>query len=334
MGIEMFFGVAVVAALVGASASLLGIVLKDYWFSRSFERWKQRYALEQIYQRIRTPLSLAANELVRRLDEIIKNYPTVYLSQSVLASTPEKQLQNSIDDPYFRRHKLLSTCYRLSAFLGWIELFRQDVTFLNPSSTRHTQALSQAIEAIRCDLADGQINNADDWLEWRDTLVFREELRAIGESMLCEYGSIRTVMGFCRFSSQLESSEKNPVKRWSPVVLNFLIDQQAGGKDFRLVRLRRLVIHLNELEAPLGQRHQMKLSFPEKMVRCVSLRTRRRIRKLRKFSSRIYKASPGATSPYFAPARPAIATSRTKQPRCRRRSPRRLRRDRELRSRY
>lgn len=262
MGIEMFFGVAVVAALVGASATLLGIFLKDYWFSRSFERWKQRNALEQIYQRIRTPLSLAANELVRRLHEIIENYPTVYLSQSVLASTAGKQLHNSIDDPYFRRHKLVSTCFRLNAFLGWIELFRQEVTFLNPSGTQHTQALSQAIEAIRCDLADGQINEADDWLEWRDTLVFREELRAIGESMLCEQGSTRTVLGFCRFTGQLESSEKNSVKRWSPVVFNFLLDQQAGGKDFRLVRLQRLAAHLSELIALLE--NGTKRSLPSK----------------------------------------------------------------------
>ena len=31
-------------------------------------------------------------------------------------------------------------------------------------------------------LADGEINTARDWRKWRDTLVFREELRAIGES--------------------------------------------------------------------------------------------------------------------------------------------------------
>ncbi|TDR41093.1 hypothetical protein DFR29_1115 [Tahibacter aquaticus] len=33
MGSEKFFGVAVVAALVGALACLLGTFLKDYWFS-------------------------------------------------------------------------------------------------------------------------------------------------------------------------------------------------------------------------------------------------------------------------------------------------------------
>lgn len=247
MDTEKILGLSVLAAAVGAVSTLLSVAIKDYWFSRSFEKWKQRNALIQIYERIRIPLSLAACELASRLAEIVQHYPTVYLSSAVLDSKPGKQIHNSTDDPYFRRHKLVSTCYRLSAVLGWIELFRQEATFLNPSSSTKTRLLAKALEELRIDLADGQIIEAEDWEQWRDTLVFREELRAIGESMLCAQGQGRVVMGYCRFIDLLESGQANPVARWSPVVFNFLLDQQSDGKDFRRVRMERLIAHLIDL---------------------------------------------------------------------------------------
>jgi hypothetical protein len=247
LDLKTWLGLTVLGAIISTLGSLFGVVLKEYFFSRSFERWKQRQTLEQLYQKYRDPLLLSARELASRTDEILKHFPTVYLSDTVLASHPEKQVANSIHDPYFQRYKLLSTAYRLSAFMAWVELYRQELTFLHPGDNQHALALERVVGLIRSDFADGQLNDAEDWDKWRDTLVFREELRAIGESLLEARGSTRTVMGYGRYCENLESTVPNAVQRWSPVVLNFVLNLEATGKDFRQIRLKRLLVHLVEL---------------------------------------------------------------------------------------
>src|SRR5262249_17965086 len=86
-----------------------------------------------------------------------------------------------------------------------------------------------------------------DWYEWRDTLIFREELRAIGESLIENRQNTRAVMGYGRYCEHLESESPNAVKRWSPVVMNFYLDLEDHGKDFRRIRLQRMIIHLIDI---------------------------------------------------------------------------------------
>lgn len=241
---QMWLGLTVVGAVVSTGGALAGIFLKEFFFARSFERWKQECALEKVYERYRDPLFLSARELASRVAEILKYYPTVYLTEDVRKSCPSKQLRNDIDDPYFRRYKLISTVYRFSAFFAWLELYRQEITLLRSGNNTHTRALESAVDEIRSDLADGQLNKARDWGSWRDVLVFREELRAIGEALIETRGDTRTVMGYGRFCEEIESSAPNAVQRWFPVVLNFLLDLETHGKDFRQTRLKRMLVHL------------------------------------------------------------------------------------------
>jgi hypothetical protein len=247
LDLKTWLGLTVLGAAVSTIGSLGGIVLKDFFFTRSFERWKQRQSLEQIYEKFRDPLLLAAHELASRTFEIVKLYPTPYLTEDVLASRPLRQIENCFDDPYFKRYKLISTAYRLSAFLGWLELYRQEITFLNSGNNGHAKALELVVDHIRSALADGQLNEAENWREWNDNLVFREELRAIGESMIETRGATRAVIGYGRYSEYLESRAPSAVLRWSPVVMHFFLELQSEQTDFRYVRLKRMVVHLVDL---------------------------------------------------------------------------------------
>jgi hypothetical protein len=247
LDLKAWLGLSVLGAIVSTIGALIGIVIRDYFFSRSFERWKQQRSLEQIYQKFSDPLLLSALELTSRSIEILKNFPTVYLKKSVLASRPEKQLANTIHDPYFQRYKLISTAYRLSAFLAWLELYRQEITFLNSGSSKNAKTLELAIERVRGDFADGHINHSKDWDKWRDELIFREELRAIGESLIETRGNNRTVMGYGRYCEQLESPSANNIQHWSKVVFNFYLELENSGKDFRQIRMKRQVVHLVEI---------------------------------------------------------------------------------------
>ena len=247
LDLKTWLGLTAVGAAISTLGALFGILLKDYFFSRSFEQWKQRQTLELLYQKYRDPVALSAHELASRILEIIQHFPTVYLTAAVLASHPKRQIENSIDDPYFRRYKLVSTVYRFCAFLGWIELYRQELTFLHPLRSKHSRELERAVEIIREDLADGQLNTAVNWHEWRDTLVFREELRAIGESTIESRGTVRSVMGYGRFAELFDAVEPSPTQRWARVLVNFLIDLETDRADFRQTRMQRLVVHLVRL---------------------------------------------------------------------------------------
>ncbi len=244
---EQWLAFSLVAALISTFGSLLGLYLKEYFFARSFESWKQRKSLERIYEKYRDPILLAGRELCSRLGEILAQYPTVYLNSAVLDSCPTNQLENSIDDLYFQKYKLVSTTYRICAFFGWIELYRQELVFLDSGRDQLTNALEKCIESIRADFADGHLNEFDDWEDWKDRLIFREELRAIGEVMLHKTSEGMSVMGYARFCELLESSSESSLKRWLAAVNNFVLDLDDTGLDFRKERLKRLVVHLFDL---------------------------------------------------------------------------------------
>lgn len=262
LDLKTFLTLSAFGAAISTFGTLLGIFIKDYFFARSFEKWKQRQTLESIYQRYRDPLFLSACELASRLVEVDEHYPTVYLRSSVLESDPERQIQNSIDDPYFKRHKLISTVYRMNSLLGWLELYRHEVTHLRSGTNCHSKALEASVNLIRSTLADGQINRASDWQDWRDTLIFRDELRAIGESMHDLHGNQRYVIGYGRFCERIETEEYSSAKRWLPVTLNFFLDLDMNDKDFRKIRIKKLIVNLVDLMTLLDKR-----SIPERLAK-------------------------------------------------------------------
>jgi hypothetical protein len=144
-----------------------------------------------------------------------------------------------------RRYKLLSSVYRLCAFLAWIELYRQEIVFLESGEETSTQRLTKAIYAVRADLADG-FNDAADWPAWRDVLLFREEQRAIGEAMISFKGESRIVIGYGEFVDMIDSNTPAEKVRWIKLAAQFLMNP-APEKDFRLIRMKRLIVHLVDL---------------------------------------------------------------------------------------
>jgi hypothetical protein len=261
LGLELkqWLGFSVAAAVISTFGGLAGSALKEYLLARSFETWSQRTSIERVYQRYRDPILLSARELCARLAEVLADYPTVFLKASVLKSTPRTQVKNSVDDPYYKKYKLVSTIYRICALLGWIELYRRELVFLNSGRGAHTKELERCVEAIREDFADGSLNTHSNWHEWSDRLIFREELRAIGEMMIASTSEPKHIIGYAQFCDLLEAPEECNLKRWAAVVSNFILDLEGPDVDFRKERLRRLVVHLVDLlerldEAPLEER--------------------------------------------------------------------------------
>jgi hypothetical protein len=218
---------AVVAAFVTTAGTLLGHYLKEAILAKSFESWKQHRSLESLYKKYRDPIVLSAIELAARLIEVIDEHPAKFLAADVLSCEALQPSHSSERDLYYLRYKCQSTIYRLSAFIGWLELYRQDLVFLDVSESKTNTVLQNLLTELRKDLADGTINSATDWSSWSDALIFREEQRAVGESMIVSDGGIRTVMGYGSFVALLENPS-SAANRWIQIVANFLsIPDQA-----------------------------------------------------------------------------------------------------------
>ena len=114
----------------------MAMVIKDYFFARSIERWKDQRELESVYRKYRDPIVLAALELIRILRQIEAEYVPAYFDPKYVEMDPQYGVVNATADDYFRKYKLTSAVFRLCAFLGWLELYRQDIVFLDSGQTR------------------------------------------------------------------------------------------------------------------------------------------------------------------------------------------------------
>ena len=237
---------AVVAALVTTAGTLIGHLLKEVLLARSFEAWKTRRALDALYRKYRDPIVLSAIELANRLSEICREYPTDFLASELLTSSPPPPTHGAERDIYFRRYKLQSTIYRLAAFLGWLELYRQEIVFLDTGASKTNTQLQRIIARFRAALADGFLNEAEDWATWADALIFREEQRALGEALVILQGQARVVMGYGAFVTLLDGPSEIPARRWFACATNFFVDP-SQTRDFRLERYQRLFVSLVDL---------------------------------------------------------------------------------------
>jgi len=220
-------------------------VLKDFIFARALEKWKARQQLRQIDLKFCEPLLLAATELVNRICEITFESPVNFLEPRLLQIQPTRMTANSAHDEYFQRYKFISTLYRLCAWLGWVELYRQDVAFLDSGRQKTKADFEHHVNAMRSSLADGHLNNAEDWLDWTDSLIFREEQRAIGEFMLDL--NRRAVLGYGSFHEKFIVAGSCPTNQWIGVATNFLSELKsvpgAAARDCRRARCLLAVKH-------------------------------------------------------------------------------------------
>jgi hypothetical protein len=125
-------------------------------------------------------------------------------------------------------------------------MYRQDITFLDSHSKEESFKSLDLIEKVRSTIADGRLNKEEDWKAWNDVLIFREELRSVGEGMIEMVNGQKSIMGYGKFQILIDDFEKNKKPVWLKPVINFFTGFQQE-KDFRIKRITLLVKHLGEL---------------------------------------------------------------------------------------
>ena len=253
MDLSNILGFTVVAAFVTVAGNLLALYLKDYLGARSFERWKAEQSLIALYARYRKPIALAAKELGGRFYAIaIKhadgNRENVGLH--MLQLKDPLRVGTAAADHHFLQYRFVSDAYRICCFLGWIELYRRDLGLLDAGAERQNNALEICLGSIRNVLADGDVNGRKDRAEYYDVLIFREEQRAIGHRMIASEPE-RGLIDFGTFCERLEKDpEGDADARWFVAAARFF-SELRDVKDFRIIRMQLLVVHLTELRTLL-----------------------------------------------------------------------------------
>jgi hypothetical protein len=246
------FALALGGAMIG---TLLAHIIRERVLARPLHRLRTQRTLEMALNRYRDSIVLAALELCSRLMQICRDYPPEYLDSSVLETPPQPSpsAEGEDKDLWLHRYTLESSVYRLCALLGWFELYRQAVAFVDTHATTQSRELESMMFLIRADMADMARNISTDAEGWYDVRLLREEQRAIGEAMIHEVEGQRTVLGYGEFCRLLAESEMVGRARWLRVAGAFMLDPKLT-KDFRLLRLQRMVVHLVDLIGLLAPR--------------------------------------------------------------------------------
>ncbi len=246
MSFADFLKLGVAAAIVSTLGSLLALFIKEYFLTMHFERRRDKKTIDLLFNKYKDPIMLATMEFSKRLIEIYSGFPTKYLKKEILNVKPGSLARNSANDEHYLRYKLISTCYRMSAVLGWLELYRQEITFLRSSNTRRNKDLEVCLDKLKNVFADGHIIQFEDWDDWGDYLIFREEQRAIGEFMIVNKGDSKGVMGFLKYVAYFIDKEKLKEHEALTTVINFNTDFKKD-QDFRQWRYYFILMHMKEL---------------------------------------------------------------------------------------
>ncbi len=238
----------VLGACVTTMGSLVAMMIKEFIAVQWLESLRAKNTLKTVYRRYQIPIFLAAEELSGRLyglsrDNNDRDERKVGIDQ--LHTRPLRELNIAVSDHYLR-YRYFSNIYRLCSFLGWVELYRRDIGTLDTDKIDKNRELDICLRKVQGVLADGWINQHKDWKQWKDCLLYREEQRAIGSAMALPGDGLQ-IADFGRFTATIENDPKGESgAKWLIEAAHFfeIVERE---KDFRIVRMKMLVVYLTEL---------------------------------------------------------------------------------------
>ncbi|WP_159046537.1 hypothetical protein [Streptomyces sp. XY413] len=230
---SMSGAVALVSVAYSSQANRKNSLLRDDLERQTAERHRM-LERQDAMGRYRDPLLWAAFDFHSRLCNIAaQGFLRVHFVQ------PRDQL-------YATR----STLHVLAEYLGWVEILRRRIYFLdlsNQDANRHIVTLLARV---------GTILNDDAYPD-RNFQLFRSDQRAIGELVIEEGADDAGCLGYAEFCARLESDPR--FAAWF-VHLSDSVTELASleGRNSRLVDLQAALMDLNDFLDPEQER------FPQK----------------------------------------------------------------------
>lgn len=233
---------AIVVAAISGAVSLAAAAL-SYVNSRSVAKLNDR--LEE-QRRMRTKEEQAA-ELRRRYRDPLLG--AVFDLQSRLyniVATSFLVRYDAAPDEAARTYAVESTLYVIAEYLGWVEVIRREIQFLDLGTEPANRAWVGALEKVRDTLARDDLDSV--------LRVFRGQQRAIGEIMtiaVADSGDTRhhECMGYATFASHLRDPD---FSRWFEQLrgdLSLLVEEPNAHLE-RPVLLQNALVDILDLLDP------------------------------------------------------------------------------------
>lgn len=232
MSAEQILGViaSLAAALIVGVLSLMGVRYGLRAQERSEARSREEEA-ERLLRRYRDPLVRSAFDLQSRLYNIVTHdfLGTYYMRGTELE----------------RRYAFENTLYVVGEYLGWVEIMRREVQFLDLRDVDKNRELSERLDTV------SQLFLAQDP---DPTLrIFRGEQRAIGDVMMSSLPSgARECIGFAAF---IERRADPAFSSWFEKLGADveLLASEPGRHQKRAVAIQRVLIDLLDFLDPVHQ---------------------------------------------------------------------------------
>jgi hypothetical protein len=248
-------------ALVVACISAAGTIASGWWLERL--RRRDRSEIESLKHRHNQDLELLKDQLLRSREAAAKEDEAARVvaryRDPLLRSAYDLQsriyniyrpggFRGGRDPDYFR----LNTVFLVAELLGWLEIIRREVQFLDLGAVQATRDLSRALLAVQDQMATTTGS--------RDRLyIYRGHQRAIGEVMLVPIDGHANLapryqcMGYAAFVAAQEDPD---FARWFKR-LGDAVDQlrnDDSNKPKRLVLVQNALIDLIDLLDPGRER--------------------------------------------------------------------------------
>ncbi|MEU1198695.1 hypothetical protein ABZ446_20995 [Streptomyces sp. NPDC005813] len=227
---------AVIAVLGAVGTAVLGYRLQAQAKSRERRDYMSRY---------RDALLWAAFDLQSRIFNILRGYQVDlrgragFTSAFLVAGTAQQAL-------YVKR----STAFLFAEYLGWAEIFRRDLQFLDLGSNRANQRIMFTLNRISRALGDAHTSDAECFR------IFRADQRAIGEVMIDPDSAPgeRRCIGYATFCAQLTAEDA--FSEWMQELLEHveLAAREPETARDRLTRIQHQLIDLIDLLDAGGRR--------------------------------------------------------------------------------
>lgn len=196
--------------------------------------WGEKKNIHAVYKRYKDPIILSGTELLFRLNDIVNNYTIPFLDSDVLDLHSSKPNPKDLKGDYFKNYKWISTLYRFCSFIGWLEIYRREVTFLDSGKDKLNRKIEENLRRFRGLLADIHLNNSSEKI---DAVIFREEQRAIGGRMMKAGEDSPGIIGYEEFRQMIGRDSEN---QWIQPAISFFLDLGKEEVDFRQERIKKL----------------------------------------------------------------------------------------------
>jgi hypothetical protein len=223
-----------VVALASAGLSLYGVRLANRLQAEREVRSKEQLVAD-VMARYRDPLLRAAFDLQSKLYNIA--------TRSFL----QRYYLNGND--FEREYALENTLYVLAQYLGWVELLRRDVQFLDLGDDERNKTLSKHFDAISTALLTDQLQD-------RTFRVFLGEQRAIGEIMLEDRTTADARLSIVGYATFVRKRQDAGFSHWFTAIeedINTLSRESLAHME-RVIRLQHSLIDLIDFLDPEAHR--------------------------------------------------------------------------------